>query len=73
VAIRGFEQRYEVDDIMRLEGTRDAIPQDVRVLELLYPSDAFTNMLPGRIYPMLETPLSSSQWRCCELGFLAML
>jgi pimeloyl-ACP methyl ester carboxylesterase len=55
VAIRGFEQRYEVDDIMRLERSRDAIPQHVRVLELLYPSGAFANMLPDRIYPLLES------------------
>lgn len=55
VAIRGFEQRYEIDDIMRLERSRDAVPQDVRVLELLYPSDAFNSMRPDRIYPLLES------------------
>jgi hypothetical protein len=38
-----------------MERSHDAIAQDVRVLELLYPSGAFQNMRPGMIYPLLES------------------
>ncbi len=54
-AIRRLETAYEVDDIMHLETSPQAIPQDVRVLELLYPSGAFQAAARGGIYPLIES------------------
>jgi hypothetical protein len=43
---------------MRLERSRVAVPQDVRVLELLYPSGALDDLSRGGIYPLLESQAS---------------
>lgn len=54
-ALRRYDNQYEVPQILSLQQSHDAIAQNVRVLELLYPSGAFQNMRPGVIYPLLES------------------
>lgn len=54
-ALGRFERDYEVGQILTLERSREGIPQNVRVLELLYPSGAFGSRRPGNLYPLLES------------------
>lgn len=54
-SLRRFEERYEVPGIMRLESSHDVIPQNVRVLELIYPSGAFGDTAVAGIYPLVES------------------
>lgn len=46
---------YEVDSISKLEQSNDAIPQDVRVLELLYPTGAFAGTSGNLVRPLIDT------------------
>lgn len=48
-------REYEVDAVMKLSESPEIIPQDVRVLELLYPSGAFHNLDGKTIQPLIET------------------
>ncbi len=48
-------KEYEVDSVIEMSESSDIIPQNVRVLELLYPSGAFNELAKGRIYPLVET------------------
>jgi pimeloyl-ACP methyl ester carboxylesterase len=56
--MRKYEQakkEYEVEGVMKLSESPEIIPQDVRVLELIYPSGAFQRIGGEGIYPLLET------------------
>lgn len=56
--MRKYEQakkEYEVEGVMKLSQSPEIIPQDVRVLELIYPSGAFQRLGGEGIYPLLET------------------
>jgi pimeloyl-ACP methyl ester carboxylesterase len=46
---------YEVDDVIKMSESNDIVPQNVRVLELIYPSGAFQSLGDGAIYPLIET------------------
>jgi hypothetical protein len=48
-------QKYEVDGVLKLESSPESIPQDVRVLELLYPTGAFATPSGGHVRPLIET------------------
>lgn len=56
---RGFYEQvlkeYEVDSIIKLSESPDIIPQDVRVLELIYPSGAFRKLDGATVQPLIET------------------
>lgn len=55
---RKYEQakkEYEVDGVLKLSRSPEIIPQNVRVLELIYPSGAFQKVGGQAIYPLLET------------------
>jgi pimeloyl-ACP methyl ester carboxylesterase len=54
-------QDYEVDQIAAMAQSNDIIPQNVRVLELIGPSGAFTRLGDGRIYPLAETQAHAIQ------------
>lgn len=49
------KKEYEVEGVMKLSESPEIIPQDVRVLEFLYPSGAFQRIGGEGIYPLLET------------------
>lgn len=56
--MRTYEQakkEYEVEGVMKLSQSPEIIPQDVRVLELIYPSGAFGRIGCEAINPLLET------------------
>jgi hypothetical protein len=56
--LRYYEQvrkEYEVEGVMKLSESPDIIPQNVRVLELIYPSGAFQRLGGEAIYPLIET------------------
>ncbi len=48
-------KEYEVDWVIRLSESAEIIPQNVRVLELIYPSGAFQRIGREGIYPLIET------------------
>lgn len=49
------KKKYEVDSVMQLENSNDSIPQDVRVLELIYPTGAFNNSHAEPVRPLIDT------------------
>jgi pimeloyl-ACP methyl ester carboxylesterase len=55
VAYRTARKDYEVDDMAEMYASKDIIPQDVRVLELIAPSGAFDRLGDGALYPLAET------------------
>lgn len=55
VAYRTARKDYQVDDMAAMYATKDIIPQDVRVLELIAPSGAFEQLGDGGLYPLAET------------------
>jgi pimeloyl-ACP methyl ester carboxylesterase len=52
---RTARKDYEVDDMTAMYASKDIIPQDVRVLELIAPSGAFDHLGDGGLYPLAET------------------
>ena len=48
-------KEYEVDDVVKMSESSDIIPQNIRVLELIYPSGAFQSLDDGALYPLIET------------------
>jgi pimeloyl-ACP methyl ester carboxylesterase len=46
---------YQVDDMAAMYASKNIIPQDVRVLELIAPSGAFDHLGDGGLYPLAET------------------
>jgi pimeloyl-ACP methyl ester carboxylesterase len=48
-------KEYQVDDILEMHQSPNAIPQVVRVFELIYPSGAFLRLGGNAVYPLLET------------------
>lgn len=46
---------YEVNTIVKLSESPEIIPQDVRVLELIYPSGAFRKLDGSTVQPLIET------------------
>ena len=46
---------YEVNTIIKLSESSEIIPQDVRVLELIYPSGAFRKLDEATVQPLIET------------------
>ncbi len=54
-AYRTARKDYQVDDMAAMYASKDIIPQDVRVLELLAPSGAFDHLGDGGLYPLAET------------------
>ena len=55
VAYRTARKDYQVDHMAAMYATKDIIPQDVRVLELIAPSGAFEQLGDGGLYPLTET------------------
>jgi hypothetical protein len=49
------EKEYEVEGVLKLSQSPEIIPQNVRVLELIYPSGAFQKIGGEAVYPLLET------------------
>ena len=54
-AYRTARKEYQVDDMAAMYASKDIIPQDVRVLELIAPSGAFDRLKDGGLYPLAET------------------
>ena len=54
-AYRTARKDYQVDDLAAMYASKDIIPQDVRVLELIAPSGAFDHLGDGGLYPLAET------------------
>ena len=52
---RKMRKDYEVDEMTKMAVSKDIIPQNVRVIELIYPSGAFNIPDDGRVYPLAET------------------
>lgn len=50
-----LRKEYAVDEIIKMSESNDIIPQNVRVVELIYPSGAFQTANDGAIYPLIET------------------
>jgi hypothetical protein len=48
-------KEYQVDDVLKLSESSGVIPQNVRVLELIYPSGAFRRIGQDEIYPLIES------------------
>ena len=46
---------YQVDDVLELSRSTDALPQHVRVLELLFPAGAFSEEALGAVRPLIES------------------
>ena len=46
---------YQVDDMAAIYASKDFIPQDVRVLELIAPGGAFDHLADGGLFPLAET------------------
>jgi pimeloyl-ACP methyl ester carboxylesterase len=55
VFYRLARKEYEVDEMTEMAKSKDIIPQDVRVLELISPSGAFDIPDDGGVYPLAET------------------
>ena len=54
-AYRKARKDYQVDDMAAMYASKDIIPQDVRVLELIAPGGAFDHLGDGGLYPLAET------------------
>lgn len=48
-------KEYQVDAVLELSRSTDAVPQHVRVLELLYPAGAFTRQRVDVVQPLVDS------------------
>jgi hypothetical protein len=53
--LQADRKAYQVDDVLRRASSNDIIPQDVRVVELLYPAGAFDEARKPGVHPLTQS------------------